>query len=159
MGKQAKPKPANQKGTQKKHNALTRGINTKKPPLLWDWSILYDAIEEDLPGGQQVTRLHPKKEEELKNRLHPPFDDLLLDWENEIQHYAIENQAKIERERLSTGGTRLSVYKEYVGAGTQTIRINMLIVESPRSATVYKKQQQRKNKKRAKEEAAAPTPA
>lgn len=158
MGKQAKPKPANQKGTQKKHNPLTRGINTKKPLLLWDWSILYDAIEEDLPGGQQVTRLHPKKEEELKNRLHPPYDDLLLDWETEMQHYAIQNQAKIERERLSSGATRYSVYKEYEGVGTQIIRKVILVVESPRSAVSYAKKS-RKNKKKAKEEVAAPTPA
>lgn len=157
MGKQAKPKPANQKGKQRKHNALTRGINTKKPDQLWDWSLLYDAIEEDLPNGEHRTKLHMKSD--LANRLKPPYDELLLDWETEIQHFAVENNAKIERTPLDTGGTRYTVYIEYAGLGTKIIRKVLLVVETSRGFVSFgpKKQKRKGQHNKRHEEAAAPT--
>jgi hypothetical protein len=156
MAKNAKPKPANQKGVQHKHNSLTRWMNDvrRKPDLLWDWSILYDAVEEYLPDGTTRTKLVKKKFDELKTRLHPPLDELLIDWETEIQHYAIENNARIEREPIPSGGTRYTVYNEYA-AGAKKIRLNLIVVETPRAVSFGpKKNRGRKNNK----EDAASTP-
>lgn len=156
MGKQAKPKPASQKGTQRKHNPKTRWINTKKPDLLWNPTLIYDIVDEDLPNGEKRTRYIQKPFEELKNKLHEPYDDLLLDWEVEIQHFAVESEARIEREAISTGGTRYTVYKEYVD-GARTIRKNLLVVETPRAVSFAPKKHGKKKQKKGKEEAAAPT--
>lgn len=161
MGKQAKPKPANQKGEQRKHNPLTRWSNDtrRKPDLLWDWSLLYDAIEEDLPGGQHVTKLLMKDKGELAHRLKSPLDELLIDWETEIQHFAVENQAKIERAPLDNGGTKYIVYNEYAGFGTNIIRKVLLEIETSRSFVSFgpkgRKRKGQHNKRH--EEGATPT--
>lgn len=159
MGKQAKPKPANQKGTQRKHNPLTRGINTKKATPLWDWSILFDALEERLPDGTTRTTFHPKSSEEAQRYKDTPLEDLFLDWETEIQHFAVNSGGKIERLVLPTGGTRYTVYNEYAGPGTQIIRRNLLVVETPRGFVNFgpKKNGKQRRGQRNKEEA-APTP-
>jgi hypothetical protein len=159
MGKQAKPKPQSQKGTQRKHNPLTRGINTKKPDLLWDWSLLYDAVEERLPGDQSRTVLIHKDVNDLRVRLHPPFDDLLIDWETEIQHFAVESGAKLERTPLPTGGSRYSVYNEVHIPGRGFVKKELLVIETPRKFVSFgPKSNKRKKEKKHKEQEAAPTP-
>jgi hypothetical protein len=160
MGKQAKPKAANLKGKQRKHNPLTRWLNDvrRKPDLLWDWSLLHDAVEEKLPNGETKTFLVKKDFNDLKNRLHEPLDDLLLDWETEIQHYAVENHGKIERTPTATGGTKYTVYIEYAGIGTKVHRKVLLELETPRSFVSFSpKRQKRKGQQQKKEEAATPT--
>lgn len=156
MGKQAKPKPASQKGSnQKKHNAKTRWINTKKPDLLWDPTLLYDIVEEELPDGQTLTKFVPKKREELEKRLKPPYDELLIDWEIEIQHFAMDKGAKISRDRIEeTGGTRYTVYLEHIPGGRP--KVVLLTVDTPQAANFGPKRHGKKRKTR--EEAAAPTP-
>jgi hypothetical protein len=165
MGKQAKPKPANQKGEQRKHNPLTKWSNDirRRPDLLWDWGLIYDAVEEDLPNDEHRTFL-VRKSPESQRAFPEPYDDILLDWELEIQHYAIENKAKIEREHLQNGGTRYTVYVEYQGVGTKIIRKNLLVIETPRGSVSFSPKKHRNQKKFVKknkgkkEEVAAPIP-
>jgi hypothetical protein len=111
MGKQAKKKAVVGGATQKTHNRATRGVNTRKRGALW---AIRQRKVKDKDGNESY------KEERVyvpprtlfdpwdKNRNDPrkaqePFDDLSLDWREELMHYAGEREAKIGSVSLGDG--------------------------------------------------------
>lgn len=144
MGKQAKPKPASAKGTQKKHNQKTRWMNTKKKGTIWE---SYTVRYKDKEGNEQeYTKdviIPPKTQYDMfdvqnmdPDRAQSPFDSMHLDWVEEIMQYAADYNAKIGKINLPNG---TYLYRVYIGGNVNVPKWKLLEVESSRLLTLARK--------------------
>jgi hypothetical protein len=138
-----KAKSETQAAKQNHHNRATRGINTTRkqivwdtkqevykdkdgkekvrtvdiaypPNLQWDWSRIYDVVNND-EGVAVLMRRKPEKQKPLP----APLDTLLEDtWELELAEYASENDAKVERTPLGDGRIRHDVWRNEIDPRT-----------------------------------------
>jgi len=103
MGKQAKKKVKVGGGVQKTHNKATRGINTSKRGALW---AIRRRLVKDKDGNEveKTERVYVPphtlydpwdKNRNDAHRAAEPFNDLHLDWREEMMEYAAEKSAKI----------------------------------------------------------------
>lgn len=156
MGGQTKKKDEALKGTnQRKHRRATRGVNTKKKPILWE-RISYEKQNEDGTvkerGTYNVTvppntmwNPHDKHRNNPKEA-EAPFDALHLDWREEMMYHAAETGAKIATEQLPNGRYLYTVYEEETVEidGVKNIRHKDLYsVESAKKLMLNKKGRKR----------------
>jgi hypothetical protein len=143
MGKQAKKKQKPAGTVQKNHNRATRGINTKKRGALW--SIRRRTVK-DKDGNEveKVERVHvpPRtlfdpwdKNRNDPKRAQEPFDDLALDWREELMHYAGERGAKIGTVSLGDG---MFSHRVFYGKNAAEPRELLLEVFSSKQLTLEK---------------------
>lgn len=125
MGKQAKKKNKTeaQVASQRRHNRATRGINTKKQGALW--AIREYKVEQKNEDGKKevVTETeevrvpydamwNPFDSSRYSEFAPEPFDALQLNFVEELQHYAVENEAKLDTLTLDNGRYLHRVIKE-----------------------------------------------
>lgn len=155
MGKQAKKKnkTAAQTESQKRHNKATRGINTKKQGALWalrpfktkdeDGKEITAVEEIRVPPG---TQWNPFDSTRYSEYAPEPFDALQLNWVEELNHYAIENEAKLDTVNLANGNFLHRVVKE--SKNPDEPDEILMSVESPRKLMINRGPRRRARRKR-----------
>lgn len=128
MGKQAKKKDPKLKGTQKKHNPSTRGVNTTRQGPLWavrqykskddEGNTVIKSREVRVPVNT-VWNPELMSKKAIEQGLPEPFDALHLDWANEMREHVSELnadegvRAKVERTNLPNGRYNYAVVRKF----------------------------------------------
>lgn len=154
MGKQAKKKQkteAQLKG-QKRHNAGTRGVNTKKLGALWairqvplrnkkgevkkddEGNVLTREVEVRVPvdAGYDMFAKYDKNSPE-------PFDSCTLDWRQEVMEFCADNGARVAKIDKGDGVFAYRVYRDEPNPkGKGMIRNVLFEIESTKRFTLEK---------------------
>ncbi len=121
MGKQAKKKNKSEAeiAKQRRHNRSTKGVNTRKQGSLWALrqhkvknDENKDVIEIEQIRVPYDAMWNPFDSTRYGEYAQEPFDSLSLNWVEEIQHYAIENEAKLDTVTLANGKYLHKVIKQ-----------------------------------------------